>query len=50
MGPGGVTMIAAPPGCRHALSLSVSLPKFELVGAIAWFFFIVNLVKVPFSV
>lgn len=30
-------------------ALSVSLPKFELVGTGAWFFLIVNLVKLPFS-
>jgi hypothetical protein len=29
--------------------LAVGLPKFEFVGTGAWFFFIVNLVKVPFS-
>ena len=28
----------------------VILPKFEVVGTLAWFFFIINLFKVPFSV
>jgi uncharacterized membrane protein YfcA len=30
-------------------ALSISLPKFELVGTGAWFFFIVNVSKVPLS-
>ena len=30
--------------------LAVALPKFELVGTSAWFFFIINAFKVPFSV
>jgi uncharacterized membrane protein YfcA len=30
-------------------ALALSLPKFELVGTGAWFFFIVNLIKLPFS-
>jgi uncharacterized membrane protein YfcA len=48
---GITTMIANAAGPVITLyALSVSLPKFELVGTIAWFFFIVNLVKVPFSV
>jgi uncharacterized membrane protein YfcA len=47
---GITTMIANAAGPVVTLyALSVSLPKFELVGTIAWFFFIVNLVKVPFS-
>lgn len=29
--------------------LAVALPKFELVGTTAWFFLILNLFKVPFS-
>ena len=48
---GITTMLANAAGPVVTLyALSVSLPKFELVGTIAWFFFIVNLVKVPFSV
>ena len=48
---GVTTMIANAAGPVVTLyALAVSLPKFELVGTIAWFFFIVNLVKVPFSV
>jgi len=48
---GITTMIANAAGPVVTLyALSVSLPKFELVGTVAWFFFIVNLVKVPFSV
>ena len=47
---GITTMLANAAGPIMTLyALSVSLPKFELVGTIAWFFFIVNLVKVPFS-
>ena len=30
--------------------VAVGLPKFELVGTSAWFFFIINAFKVPFSV
>jgi uncharacterized membrane protein YfcA len=29
--------------------LAVGLPKFEVVGTLAWFFFIINAFKVPFS-
>ncbi|HEV8395513.1 MAG TPA: sulfite exporter TauE/SafE family protein [Vicinamibacterales bacterium] len=48
---GITTMVANAAGPIMTLyALSVSLPKFELVGTLAWFFFIVNLVKVPFSV
>ena len=48
---GITTMLANAAGPVVTLyALSVSLPKFELVGTLAWFFFIVNLVKVPFSV
>src|SRR5690349_3130739 len=47
---GITTMLANAAGPVVTLyALSVSLPKFELVGTIALFFFIVNLVKVPFS-
>jgi len=48
---GITTMVANAAGPVVTLyALSVGLPKFELVGTIAWFFCIVNLVKVPFSV
>ena len=30
-------------------ALAVALPKFEIVGTSAWFFFIINTFKVPFS-
>ena len=29
--------------------LACRLPKYEFVGTAAWFFFIVNMIKVPFS-
>jgi uncharacterized membrane protein YfcA len=29
--------------------LAVALPKFEMVGTSAWFFFLINAFKVPFS-
>jgi uncharacterized membrane protein YfcA len=29
--------------------LACRLPKYEFVGTAAWFFFIANLIKVPFS-
>ena len=29
--------------------VAVGLPKFEVVGTLAWFFFIVNVFKLPFS-
>jgi uncharacterized membrane protein YfcA len=29
--------------------IAVGLPKFEVVGTLAWFFFIVNVFKIPFS-
>ena len=48
---GVTTMMANAAGPIFTLyALSVSLPKFELVGTGAWFFLIVNLVKLPFSV
>jgi uncharacterized membrane protein YfcA len=47
---GCLTMIANAAGPLIAVYLlSVKLPKEEYVGTGAWFFFIVNLVKVPFS-
>jgi uncharacterized membrane protein YfcA len=47
---GGATMLANSAGPIIAIyCVAVGLPKFELVGTSAWFFFIVNLFKVPFS-
>jgi uncharacterized membrane protein YfcA len=47
---GTMTMMANAAGPIFSLyALAVGLPKFELVGTGAWFFFIVNLFKVPFS-
>lgn len=47
---GVTTMMANAAGPIFTLyALSVSLPKFELVGTGAWFFLIVNLVKLPLS-
>lgn len=47
---GMATMLANAAGPVFTIyALSVSLPKFELVGTGAWFFFIVNASKVPFS-
>ena len=47
---GATTMLANAAGPVFALyCLAVMLPKFELVGTTAWFFFIINLFKVPFS-
>jgi uncharacterized membrane protein YfcA len=47
----GVTsMLANAAGPIYALyALSVSLPKFEVVGTSAWLFLIINVLKVPFS-
>ena len=48
---GGATMLANAAGPIIAIyCLAVALPKFELVGTSAWFFFIINAFKVPFSV
>ena len=48
---GFTTMTANAAGPIMAVyCVAVGLPKLEVVGTIAWFFFIVNLVKVPFSV
>jgi len=48
---GITTMLANAAGPIMALYfLSVALPKFEFVGTSAWYFFIVNSFKVPFSV
>ena len=47
---GAATMLANAAGPVIALyCLAVGLPKFEVVGTLAWFFFIVNVFKLPFS-
>lgn len=47
---GVATMLANAAGPIFSIyALSVALPKFELVGTGAWFFFIVNVLKVPLS-
>jgi uncharacterized membrane protein YfcA len=47
---GLTTMLANAAGPVMALYfLAVALPKMEFVGTSAWFFLIVNLIKVPFS-
>ncbi len=47
---GVTTMMANAAGPVMALYLlAVNLPKYELVGTSAWFFLIVNVIKVPFS-
>jgi uncharacterized protein len=47
---GLTTMMANAAGPLVALYfVAVGLPKFEVVGTLAWFFFIINLFKVPFS-
>ena len=47
---GVTTMLANAAGPIFVLyALAVGLPKYELVGTGAWFFFIVNLFKVPLS-
>lgn len=48
---GAATMLANAAGPVFAVYLiAVGLPKMEFVGTSAWFFFIINLFKVPFSV
>lgn len=48
---GAATMLANAAGPVFMIyCLAVALPKFELVGTSAWFFFIINAFKVPFSV
>lgn len=48
---GFTTMVANGAGPVMTLYfLATSTPKYELVGTMAWFFLIVNLIKVPFSV
>lgn len=47
---GVATMLANAAGPIVAIYLlAVSLPKFELVGTSSWFFFIINVLKIPFS-
>lgn len=47
---GVATMLANAAGPVFALyCVSVALPKFAVVGTLAWFFFIINAFKVPFS-
>jgi uncharacterized protein len=47
---GVTTMMANAAGPVTALYLlAVNLPKYELVGTGAWFFLIINIVKLPFS-
>lgn len=47
---GGATMLANAAGPVIALyCVAVGLPKFEVVGTLAWFFLIINVFKLPFS-
>jgi len=47
---GITTMLANAAGPVIALYLlSVALPKYQLIGTSAWFFFVVNVIKLPFS-
>lgn len=47
---GASTMMANAAGPVMSLYfLAVNLPKYELIGTGAWYFLIVNLIKVPFS-
>ena len=47
---GATTMLANAAGPIIAIyCVAIGLPKFEFVGTMAWFFFIVNAFKVPFS-
>jgi uncharacterized membrane protein YfcA len=48
---GFTTMVANGAGPVMTLYfLALATPKYELVGTMAWFFLIVNVIKVPFSV
>jgi hypothetical protein len=48
---GGSTMLANAAGPVVALyCLAVALPKWELVGTTAWFFLLINVFKLPFSI
>lgn len=47
---GITTMLANAAGpVANLYFLSVRLPKWNLIGTSAWFFFVINLVKIPFS-
>jgi uncharacterized membrane protein YfcA len=47
---GATTMLANAAGSIVTLyCIAVGLPKFEIVGTLAWFFFIINVFKIPFS-
>src|SRR5262249_1806497 len=47
---GGTTMLAnAASPIMSVYFLAVALPKLEFVGTTAWFFFLINAFKVPFS-
>ena len=47
---GATTMLANAAGPIITIyCLAVGLPKFEVVGTLAWFFFIINAFKIPFS-
>lgn len=47
---GATTMLANAAGPVITIyCLAVGLPKFEVIGTLAWFFFIINAFKVPFS-
>lgn len=47
---GAATMLANAAGAVMTVYLlACRLPKYEFVGTAAWFFFIVNVIKVPFS-
>lgn len=47
---GVTTMLANAAGPLVALyCVALALPKFEIVGTLAWFFFLINLFKMPFS-
>jgi len=48
---GFITMIANAGGAVITIYLlACRLPKYEFVGTAAWFFFLCNLIKVPFSI
>jgi uncharacterized membrane protein YfcA len=48
---GVTTMMANAAGPLVALYfVAAGLPKFEVVSTLAWFFFLINLIKMPFSV
>ena len=48
---GVTTMVANAAGPIMALFfVAISLPKYELVGTSAWLFFVINCLKIPFSI